>query len=429
MNHQGHRTAPLTLAQLAMFQALRDDLSAPSTIEVSYRIEGPLDVAAFVASVGEVVQGHDALRLAVCWCGDDGPHQWVRDTPPLAGLVGCRRVKAGTEERFTRYAVGLAGKDASAPWDPRTEYPFRLRLLQYSPQVHAFVATFSQLAVDGSVRAVFDRELWQAYRRRLGDGGPAAEPGPQFLATAEAPDHGPADDLATAEFWRHRFAHLPGGQGLFGDTPAGAAEAGTVELDFALDGERLRSMRSAAGSHRATELVWIQHALVRAVFDRTEADSLALWQPVDTRGLRELRVLGMFTVSLPLVVRRAGSAPELVRALTEEWFAVLEHRRVTRASAEASGAADLGRLVGGPERLVRLAYVGHPRQTVRTAVGDLALRYGTYAPPRERAVDGVHLKAGSWGDRIEFHLTCNRAWFTEDDARQLRAGLERLLVG
>lgn len=430
VNHQGRETAPLTLPQLSMFRALRDDMRAPSTIEVSYRIEGPLDVPAFVASVGDVIRSHDALRLAVCGCGGAGPHQWVRDTPPLGELVTCRRVNSPSEEHFSRYVVGLAAKDASGSWDPRTEFPFRLRLLQYAPEVHAFVATFSQLAVDGSVRAAFGRELWQAYRRRRGEERDATPvPGPQFLTPAADHDRAADDARTTADFWRRQYARLPQDGGPSPSAEPDTAEPGVLELDFALDGEELRSMRNSARAHRTTELVWIQHALAATMLDHTGADSLALWQPVDTRSLRERRVLGMFTLSLPLVVDRRATALELLRALTDDWFAVLKHRRVTRETAATSGITDLGSLAGGPERTVRLAYVGHPQQTMRTTVSDLVVSYGTYALARDRAVDGIHLKIGSWGDRVEFHLTFNRSRFTDDAAHRTRADIERLLAG
>ncbi|MCX5195921.1 condensation domain-containing protein [Streptomyces sp. NBC_00249] len=429
MHHQGQETAPLTFPQLSMFQALRDDMGAMSTIEVSYRIDGPLDVAAFIESVGEVIRSHDALRLAVCECGGSEPHQWVRATPPLGELVTCQKVKASSEERFSRYVVALATKDAAEAWDPRTELPFRLRLLQYSPGVHAFIATFSQLAVDGSVRAVFGRELWRAYRRRRGDHDAAAEPTLQFMTLAAGRDHAPIEAGATADFWRRQFARLPQDRDFLTSTTPETAEAGITEKDFVLEGERLHSMRTTARSNNATELIWIQHALASTVFDHTDADSLALWIPVDTRSIRERRLLGMLTLSLPLVVDRGATSPELVRALTDDWLAVLKHRRVTREIAGASGAAGLGKLVGGPERAVRIAYVGHPQQTVRTPLNDLVLSYGAYAPSRERAVAGVHLKVGSWTDRVEFHLTFNRARITDAAAQEMTADIERLLVG
>ncbi|WP_329579272.1 condensation domain-containing protein [Kitasatospora sp. NBC_01250] len=432
MHHQGQEAVPLTLPQLLIHRTLRDSTDPGPTLELSYRIEGPLDVPAFIASVGEVVAGHDALRLAVCGCGALGPHQWARPTPPPAELVTCQKVTAGSEERFSRYVCGLATKDVSESWDLRTEFPFRLRLLQYSPGLHAFIATFSQLAVDGSVRAIFGGDLWRAYRRRLGDHEAVAEPGPQFLDTAAEREAPGAESRDIADFWRHRYARIPEDLAFLASsapsTPDRAA-TGTLETGFVLEGERLRTMRQAARSNGATEFIWIQHALASAVFEHTDADSIALWLPVDTRGTRQRRLLGMLTLGLPTVVDRAATPPDLVRALTGDWFDTLKHRRVTRQTVDASQVAALGDLVGGPERGVRFAYVSHPRNRIRDTVGGLAVHYGAYPPSIERVVSGVQLKAGSWDDSVHFRLLFNRSRLTERAARRLTADVERILLG
>ncbi|MEV0533757.1 condensation domain-containing protein [Kitasatospora sp. NPDC050463] len=452
MHHPGQEAVPLTLPQLLMHRTRRDGTDSGPTLELSYRIEGPLDVPAFIASIGDVVSSHDALRLAICECGVAGPHQWARETPPPAELVTCQIIKAGSEERFTRYAVGLATKDVAEGWDLRTELPFRLRLLQYSPGLHAFIATFSQLAVDGSVRGIFGGDLWWAYRRRLGDHEAVAEPSPRFLDAAAEREAPAANSRDIADFWRRRYARIPRDWGFrassapgapatpdVAGTPAaagtpdtaetGTAESGNVVTGFVLEGERLRTMRQAARSNSATEFIWIQHALVSAVFEHTDADSVPVWLPVDTRSLRERRLLGMLTLGLPMVVDRSTAPSDLVRTLTGDWFDTLKHRRVTRETVDAGEVADLGNLVGGPERDVRFAYVGHPRHRIRDTVGDLAVTYGAYAPLIERVVSGVQLKAGSWDDSVHFRLTFNRSRLTETAARQMTAAVERILLG
>ncbi|WP_327387129.1 condensation domain-containing protein [Streptomyces sp. NBC_01207] len=445
MHHQGQEAVPLTLPQLLIHRTLRDGMDSGPTLELSYRIEGPLDVPAFIASIGDVVGSHDALRLAICDCGDSGPHQWARATPPLAELVTCQQIKAGSEERLSRFAAALATKDVSDPWDLRTEFPFRLRLLQHSPDLHAFTATFSQLAVDGSVRAVFGGDLWQAYRRRMGDHEAVAEPGPQFLDVAAEREALAANSRDVADFWRHRYARIPRDWGFLAssvphtpDTPDTApdtpdtpdtAEAGSVETGFVLEGERLRAMRQAARSNNATEFIWIQHALVSAVFEHTDADSIPVWLPVDTRSMRERRLLGMLTLGLPMVVDRGAAPSDLVRTLSGDWFDTLRHRRVTRETVDASGVADLGDLVAGPDRSVRFAYVSHPRHRLTNTVGDLVVKYGAYAPQVERVVSGVQLKAGSWDDSVHFRFLCNRSRLTETAARQMTAAIERTLLG
>ncbi|MEU6541020.1 condensation domain-containing protein [Streptomyces sp. NPDC047000] len=406
-------------------------MSAGPTLELSYRIQGPLDIQAFIAGTGDVVGSHDALRLAICECGNSGPHQWERATPPPTELVRCQKVKAGSEERFSRYVAGLATKDVAEPWDLRTEFPFRLRLLRYAPDLHAFVATFSQFAVDGSVRAIFGGDLWQAYRRRRGDREAFTAPSPQFLSVAARRGSPAADGRDIAGFWRRRYARIPQEWGFLASSvpDADPAEAGTLETSFVLDGERLRRMRQAARAGNATELVWIQHALALAVFEHTDADSTAIWLPVDTRSTRERRLLGMLTLGLPMVVDRRTAPSDLVRTLTGDWLDLLGHRRVTRETVETGEIAGLGDPARGPERSVRLAYINHPRLQRRTVVGDLTVDYGAYAPRIERVVGGVHLRVGSWADRVRFDLRVNRARLTEAAAWQMRNDVERILMG
>jgi condensation domain-containing protein len=158
-------------APLMATQRLLRREGGTSTVELPYRVEGPLDVDAFVEALASLVDRHDALRLAFCDCTGD-THQWARESPAWSDLLDCRDVTAATDEQFVRYARQVATRDTLAPWDLASELPFRFRLLRRSPHVHAFLATFAQVAVDGGVRSILGGELWQAYAAAVTDMDP-----------------------------------------------------------------------------------------------------------------------------------------------------------------------------------------------------------------------------------------------------------------
>lgn len=364
-----------------------------------YRIEGELNVPAFLASVGDVVERHDAWGYAA---HDENPGVSARRRPyrpAFSDLVTYQRVDASSEDNFSRYVGKLAAWDARSSRSRRSGYPFRMRLLQHSPDVHVFSVAFRRVPVDVSVRKAFEDELWRCYAARLGAEHGAAVAGTEARA-----------------YWRERFAALPADPVPAPRHRAAGSGNATLEIRFRFSGEPLQRMREAARRSGTNEFVWTQCALASAVFEYCPAGAIAIWVPADSSPVGGQSGQDGAGTSLPLVVERAESPAQLVRAVTREWLSML---RVRGGDRELPRQAPAGTL--------RVAYVNHAQEQMNRAAGRPSAHPGGYAPAAKRETTGVHMLVQSWAEHIGVTLTFNTHWIAERSARLLAGSIESAL--
>ncbi|AUG80431.1 hypothetical protein CFP65_5744 [Kitasatospora sp. MMS16-BH015] len=329
---------PLTPGQASHHARSRSAPEVSTSLSVTYRIDGELDVERFIEALDSTVARHDCLRIGLSEEDGRPPVQWARPAPGRAALIRCQQVRSSSEEQFTRYAKLVHRSDLAEPWDLSAGYPFRFRLLRHSPGLHAFLASFSHVALDGRGTALVLRDLWHAFE--YGPTGPGAEtmaPAASFVEAAERGTAGPHE--ASGAFWDQRIsearqfaprqfaprpAELPGD-----DQPSYTAAHATVT------GAERSELRAYAKSFRATEVQVAIAALANAVFAETAEDHLHVWLPVDARTFGESDTSGMFTVSLPVSLRRTDGIAEMIRQVRNEVMSVAAHRQVDHATASA----------------------------------------------------------------------------------------------
>lgn len=186
-------------------------------------------------------------------------------------------------------------------------YPFRFRLLRYSPTVHALVVGLSHLAVDGIGAAILIRDLMRTYADTLAGRTPRGVPCRSFAdsvaqwAAASGKDSrrsaqgDPADSLLPTRF------DVP---------PPGPGERGTRsrQVSLSLSGTELAALREQASLHNCTEFTWILAAFARTVFRFTRQDRIKISVPVNVRGPEEREVVGTYVLVIPVVLERPRDA-------------------------------------------------------------------------------------------------------------------------
>ena len=125
-------------------------------------------------------------------------------------------------------AVALAAWDARSAHSREAGYPFRMRLLKHSPDVHVFSVAFLGASKDVNVRMACEQELWQCYEALVD----------------EKPARSAQDEAET--YWRQRFAALPAEPVPAAPHRSGGGVAAPLEIRFRFSGDPLRRMREAA---------------------------------------------------------------------------------------------------------------------------------------------------------------------------------------
>lgn len=422
---------PLTLSQQILHDALARNPELRSTVSLSARLVGELDIAAFRASLRDLVERHDALRIAIGTRRDGTAYQWFREAPAECGTVKIQRIKASSEDQFTRFVRKVAMLDTLRAWDMSEDYPFRFRLLSRTADCHAFLATFAHQTVDSATHTILTRDLWQLYRRRVD--GESAAPAQSHGSFAEAVraqlDRDlRADDNLPIDFWRGRLEQAHACAFTFTAPQDPVATAEPIHLKLSLTGPRLTALRIAARRSKCSELQLIQGAFAATIFEFTQQRTITFTTPVDTRRRADHGVLGMFDLSLPLTLERAASWPELLAAVRQESFDVLRHRQVTHRMLTGIGPSSAGWIGGGSAGNLRMSYVRVASAESQPADDAIQADYGWYKPRLNRVSAAVELRIGSWPDRIEFGISFDGGQVPESSARAVTHTLDRLLT-
>jgi amino acid adenylation domain-containing protein len=272
---------------------------------------GPLDVAALLAALGEVVRRHEILRTLFVARGGI-PFQSVRPaaTPalPLVDLSALPEDLRRAEQRRREL------RHARQPFDLAMDGPLRLALLRLAPGHHVLLVTLHHIATDWWSSNVFQNELASLYRSLTRGHRPALpEPTIQYADFAVwqrswLPREIAARGLLT--YWRERLAGAPGEIDLPRDRPR--PPVSTFEgarLPFLLVPETADSLRALARNQEVTLFILIL-AVYAALLTRIAGqDDILVGTPVADRSRPETEhLIGYFLNNLVLRVGVAAGS-------------------------------------------------------------------------------------------------------------------------
>ncbi|MDJ0380131.1 condensation domain-containing protein [Streptomyces sp. G-G2] len=414
------RTFPLTEGQYNHWSGLRKNPGSRNPVYIQHRISGELDVTRFITALKGCVTDHEALRLGIATTADGEPVQWVGEVPEGTDLIDCRQVESKNEEQFGRYARNVLMADLRKDWQLAEELPFRFRLLRYSESVHALLATFSHLAVDGTGRALFVRDLWRRYRELEAGNEPVVGVPVRFESVVQERLRAARErsDSSRDSFWESRAATAPptfqaiermgsrdGGQSCV------VKRSNWREADLAA----LRDRSRAAG---VTEFQWILAAFAAALFEFTDQDLVKISIPVDTRRWAERGVVGMFMVPLPVVLERPTEPGDLVRQVKRELLAVVAHRDL---SVEAFTAIRrISRERWGAHRAcgISINHLGGRQIEEELLTPSVVVQTGPYWPDFAHETDGVSLQVRCDQDETALRLVFLESVFSDAGSKE-----------
>jgi amino acid adenylation domain-containing protein len=331
------------MQQAMLFHTLVAPGSGMYVQQLSLRLSGPLDAAAFAQAWRLVAARHDVLRTAFFWEDLEKPAQVVYRQ---AGLEVARESWTGlpADEQRARLARYL-DDDRERGFDLSAAPLMRLALFELGPARHQLVWSQHHLLVDGWSRGQLLAELFSAYAAFAAGREPLLERPRRYrdyIAWLQRQDLGLAET-----FWRESLAGFAAPTfAAAGEGPPAAPtwrEARRRELPLPL--RTTAALGAAARRHRLTLNTLVQgawalvlsHATGRAdvVFGTTVAG-----RPPDLEGVES--ILGLFINTLPV---RVQVRPESrVRA----WLAELQRRQVEMRRFEHAPLVEVQRWSGLP---------------------------------------------------------------------------------
>ena len=195
---------PLSFAQRRAWLLHRLGGDAAYNIPILLRLDGPLDIAALRAAIGDLVERHEVLRT--CILEQDGePVQVV-----LSAEVGTSvfRTRTATEEEYE----ALVAEEYARSFDLARDIPIRVLLIERAPTSHQLLIVLHHSAADGASITPLLRDLGEAYAARRAGAAPDLAPLPLQYADYALWQHRRLDvdslgiDL---DYWRSQLTDLP----------------------------------------------------------------------------------------------------------------------------------------------------------------------------------------------------------------------------
>jgi hypothetical protein len=329
---------PLSPAQKGI---LFDALYSPNTRvyfqQVRYRINGPLNVPAFVRAWEKVIERHPSLRTAFFWEGFREPIQAVsrQVTLPLEQR-DWRGLSAAEQQTFLEEVLSA---DRAQGFDLLRAPLMRFALLRLADETHSFIWSCHHILLDGWSMYVISQEVGALYHAFNEGRGLELGPPPSYRdyilwlsrqnpTTAEA-------------FWRQSLKGFSGGVSLVTppwSTSVPDQEEGYSEQQMPLSIATTRALNSLGRQHRLTMNTLVQGAWALLLSYYSGQRDIVFGVVVSGRPPELAHVeaiVGLFVNTLPM---RARVTPgEILR----DWLKGLQERQMEMQSYEYSPLFDI----------------------------------------------------------------------------------------
>ncbi|MFB7664837.1 amino acid adenylation domain-containing protein [Kitasatospora sp. NPDC056138] len=315
--------------------------------DTTYRIQGPLDVAALRTALRSVLDRHAVLRSHF---EDDGGEARIRFAPSTAITVEQLDLSGSAEP--LEAALEFVRTAAHTPFDLTTGPLVRLTLLRLGDDDHVLQMTVHHAVFDGFSIYLFEEELTTAYRAAVAGAQPGWPPLTVDYADFAAWQRETLTDEAAAgqaAYWREALGGAPAALELPTDhprPPLPSYRGGSIR--FTLAEEVVTRLREAARGRAAT-LFMVTAAAYQVLLGRyAGTEDVVIGCPAAGRSRPELEeLIGFFVNSLPLRADlsgdpRFGALLDQVRDTTLDAFA---HQGLPfeRLVEELAPPRDLGR--------------------------------------------------------------------------------------
>ncbi|WP_342381799.1 non-ribosomal peptide synthase/polyketide synthase [Myxococcus stipitatus] len=295
------------LQQGILFHHLQEEETQPYFNQISFEMEGALDVRALTEAWRQSAQRFAILRTAFFWEGLDAPLQAVmREAEPVIAVEDWRSVP---RESLTSRMAAFIAEDRRRGVVLSVAPLFRLALLRTEERVWRVVFSVSHLLLDGWSTQLVTRDVftrYEALRRGLTPPRSETRPYRDFIAWLAK-----QDSDAASRFWRSALAGFTEPTRLnLGGAPRG--QSGRGEQEVRLGVEESAAFVSFARQHALTPGTVIQGAWAVLLGRYSGGDDVVFGltvsgRPAELPGIESM--VGMFINAIPVRVRMPASRP------------------------------------------------------------------------------------------------------------------------
>jgi amino acid adenylation domain-containing protein len=333
------RAHPLSYQQRQLW--FLDRLHGPNSIynvPAVLRLQGLLDPASLTAALRAVIDRHGALRTTFLDVSGE----------PVQQIDADARIDLETKTVTAQSVIEKATEFCRRPFDLGRDVPVRACLFRLSAESHVLALAFHHIACDDWSLQIVARDLLDAYAAIVrSESLQWHAPATQYADFVHWQRSAAVEErmVLELEFWRDRLKNLPEIADLPFDRPRPARQqhsGGAVQ--FTIDADATRALRSLAGAHGATLFMVLLAAYYAMLSRISGARDLVVGTPVANRPHQALeQAVGFFANSIVLRAKVAPGRP---------FVELLRHVRDVTLQAVANQSAPFERVVAAvaPER-------------------------------------------------------------------------------
>lgn len=334
--------APLTPGQTERWLAASFDQNARLALNESLllELEGAVDEPALRVALVDVVQRHEAFRIAF------DPAEPLQSVAPAAAPTVHQldlAQHADADAQLERFCAEASRTDFALDRPPLA----RLTLVRMPGQRRMVHLVVSHLIFDGWASPVFLQELADAYRARS-----AGRP-PQWRASAASPRAFGAAEQArwegpqgreSADYWTRELQAPPPALALGDLTPPTPRLFTGDTLRARIDGALAQALGQLGRQQKATTFQLLLAAVAETVHRLCDRDDFVVSIPYASQGLdRHGPLLADGVLDLPLRLRHRPGFDALLAHARDRLMDALEHPLATQGSvARAVGITSVG---------------------------------------------------------------------------------------
>jgi amino acid adenylation domain-containing protein/non-ribosomal peptide synthase protein (TIGR01720 family) len=315
-----------------LFHSLWEQGSGAYVEQVTCRLQGALDIAAFREAWQAVLAHHDALRTIFVHEGAEEPLQIVRKEAALELSIEQRR--SGDHAEF----AGLLARDRARGFDLSAGPLTRLTLVRDGDDAHVVLWSHHHLILDGWSAALVLRDVFAAYQAISAGRAPTLPFAPRFRDhIAQLQSH--SEDASEA-FWRQQLAGFPAATPLPFEQSLPAVEAGQGVATLRLPVATTARLTGFVQEQRITLSALLQGAWALILARAARSDDVLFGVTVAGRGgaLRGIeQMVGLLINTLPLrvSVTQAAVVADWLRALLAASTELSPHEHTPLARARS----------------------------------------------------------------------------------------------
>jgi amino acid adenylation domain-containing protein len=270
------RTIPITEAQREIFLGtqLGDEANCAFNESTSLTLKGELDEEAFIRSLEQLVQRHEALRLTF-----DMENETAIVAPSMHLEVERHDYSQLQENEKTSRYEALLEQEASTPFDLAKCPLFRIHLVRIAPEEHALLLTAHHIIFDGWSTNIFFGELSDLYNAET-KGQKAALTAPLTFTqyASEQYLHAAGEDES---FWTGQFKTIPSPLQIPTDRPRSTVRTQSGATNrYIFDKELFQAVRKAGARQGSTLFATLLAAFAQLVHRLAEQNDIVIGIPM-----------------------------------------------------------------------------------------------------------------------------------------------------